>query len=156
MLGITAPMLLIQGDVDRTVDYQSGALADFDNAKNSNRYLLTFRLGGHDIGLSPAPAQMRSSLWDIDWFQDPVWRADRANAINLHFITAFLAVNLKHDTSMNSFLDVPVEVEIPFGEGLPGRVVVLRELDQVVEIYGAVVVCVAGQDEEIEADRRWG
>lgn len=110
MLGITAPMLLIQGDVDRTVDYQSGALADFENARNSNRYLLTFRLGGHDIGLSPAPAQMRSTLWDLDWFQDPVWRAERANAINLHFITAFLAVNLKHDTSMNSFLDVPVEV----------------------------------------------
>ena len=110
MLGITAPMLLIQGDVDRTVDYQSGALADFENARNSNRYLLTFRLGGHDIGLSPAPAQMRGSLWDMDWFVDPIWRPERVNAINLHFITAFLAVNLKHDASMNSFLDVPVEV----------------------------------------------
>ena len=110
MLGITAPMLLIQGDVDRTVDYQSGALADFENARNSNRYLLTFRLGGHDIGLSPAPAQMRGSLWNMDWFVDPIWRPERVNAINLHFITAFLAVNLKHDASMNSFLDVPVEV----------------------------------------------
>jgi alpha-beta hydrolase superfamily lysophospholipase len=109
MLGITAPLLLIQGDVDRTVDYQSGALADFENARNSNRFLLTFHLGGHDIGLSPPPAQMRSNLWDIDWFQDPVWRADRANAINLHFITAFLGANLKHDGGMNSFLDVAVE-----------------------------------------------
>jgi predicted dienelactone hydrolase len=109
LLGITAPLLLIQGDADRTVDYQSGALADFENAKNSDRYLLTFRQAGHDIGLSPAPAQMRTSLWDMDWFEDPVWRADRVNAINLHFITAFLAINLKGDTSMNSFLDVPVE-----------------------------------------------
>ena len=109
LLGITAPLLLIQGDVDLTVDYKTGALADFENARNSNRYLLTFRQAGHDIGLSPAPAQMRGSLWDIDWFQDPIWRADRVNAINLHFITAFLAVELKHDASMNSFLDVPVE-----------------------------------------------
>ena len=109
LLGITAPLLLIQGDADRTVDYQTGALADFENARNSDRYLLTFRQAGHDIGLSPAPAQMRGSLWDLDWFEDPIWRADRVNAINLHFITAFLAVNLKGDTSMRSFLDVPVE-----------------------------------------------
>ncbi len=115
LLGITAPMLLIQGDADLTVDYQTGALADFENARNSNRYLLTFKQAGHDIGLSPAPAQMRGSLWDIDWFQDPIWRADRVNAINLHFITAFLAVQLKHETSMNSFLDVPVE---DAGEGV--------------------------------------
>ena len=115
LLGITAPLLLIQGDADLTVDYKTGALADFENARNSDRYLLTFRQGGHDIGLSPAPAQMRGNLWDIDWFQDPIWRADRVNAINLHFITAFLAVNLKHDASMNSYLDVPVE---DAGEGV--------------------------------------
>ena len=130
LLGITAPLLLIQGDADRTVDYQTGALADFENATNSNRYLLTFRQAGHDIGLSPAPAQMRSSLWDLDWFEDPIWRADRVNAINLHFITAFLAINLKGDTSMNSFLDVPVEdagdgvwnapAETPWGAYSPG------------------------------------
>ena len=29
-------------------------------------------------------------LWDQDWFEDPVWRAERVNAINAHFITAFL------------------------------------------------------------------
>ncbi|MDL2352713.1 MAG: dienelactone hydrolase [Pseudomonadota bacterium] len=109
LLGITAPLLLIQGDADRTVDYQTGALADFENARNSDRYLLTLRQAGHDIGLSPAPAQMRSRLWDMDWFVDPIWRPDRVNAINLHFITAFLAINLKGDTSMRSFLDVPVE-----------------------------------------------
>ena len=130
LLGITAPLLLIQGDADRTVDYQTGALADFENARNSDRYLLTFRQAGHDIGLSPAPAQMRGSLWDLDWFVDPIWRPDRVNAINLHFITAFLAANLKSDTSMNSFLDVPVEdagdgvwsapAETPWGAYSPG------------------------------------
>ncbi len=110
LLGITAPLLLIQGDADRTVDYQTGALADFENARNSDRYLLTYRQAGHSIALSPAPAQMRSSLWDLDWFEDPIWRQDRVNAINLHFITAFLAINLKGNASMSSFLDVPVEI----------------------------------------------
>lgn len=109
LLGITAPMLLIQGDADRTVDYQTGALAVFENASNSNRYLLTFRQAGHNIGLSPAPVKMRGSLWDMDWFVDPIWRPDRVNAINLHFITAFLEIHLKGDASMISFLDVPVE-----------------------------------------------
>ena len=109
LLGITAPLLLIQGDADRTVDYQTGALADFENARNSDRYLLTYRQAGHSIALSPAPAQMRHSLWDLDWFEDPIWRQDRLNAINLHFITAFLAFNLKGDASMSSFLDVPIE-----------------------------------------------
>jgi len=109
LLGITAPMLLIQGDADRTVNYQTGALANFDNAKNSNRYLLTFLQAGHDIGLNPAPVQMHGSLWDMDWFVDPIWRPERVNAINLHFITAFLAIHLKGDASMISFLDVPVK-----------------------------------------------
>ena len=109
LLGITAPLLLIQGDADKTVNYQTGALADFQNARNSDRYLLTYRQAGHSIALSPAPAQMRSSLWDLDWFEDPIWRQDRINAINLHFITAFLAINLNGDASMSSFLDVPVE-----------------------------------------------
>lgn len=107
--GITAPLLLIQGDEDRTVDYRTGALTVFENARKADRYLLTFRLAGHGIGLNPAPAQMRASLWDIDWFEDPIWRADRVNAINLHFITAFLAVNLKGEGSMKSYLDVPIE-----------------------------------------------
>jgi predicted dienelactone hydrolase len=115
LLGITAPLLLIQGDADRTVDYRSGALADFENARNSDRYLLTFRQAGHDIGLNPAPAQMRNSLWDMDWFVDPIWRPERVNAINLHFITAFLAVYLKGDAGMKSFLDVPIE---DAGEGI--------------------------------------
>ena len=128
--GITAPLLLIQGDADRTVDYQTGALADFENTRNSDRYLLTYRQAGHQIALSPAPAQMRSSLWDMDWFEDPIWRQDRVNAINLHFITAFLAINLKGDASMSSFLTVPVEnagdgvwnapADTPWGAYSPG------------------------------------
>lgn len=102
---ITAPLLLIAGDRDQTVDYQTGARAFFDMATNCQRYLLTFRGAGHRIGLGPAPDEMRKRLWDLDWFEDPVWRQDRIVAINLHMITAFLDRYVKDDASRASYLD---------------------------------------------------
>jgi predicted dienelactone hydrolase len=103
---ITAPLLLIQGDKDRTVDYASGARAIFGMASGANRYLLTFKNGGHAMGLNPAPQSMRQTLWNQDWFEDPVWRKERVNAINAHFITAFLDRYLKDDESRAAYLDV--------------------------------------------------
>ena len=108
LLGIHVPLLLIAGDHDRTVDYATGARAIFDGAGNSHRYLLTFKGAGHSIGLNPAPDAMRSRLWDQDWFEDPVWRKERINAINAHFITAFLDVYVKGEAGRASYLDVPV------------------------------------------------
>src|SRR6266403_1980279 len=105
---ITAPLLLIAGDHDRTVDYTTGARAIFDMASGAHRYLLTFKEGGHSIGLSPAPDSMRQRLWDQDWFEDAVWRKERINAINAHFITAFLDRYVKGDESRAAYLDVPV------------------------------------------------
>jgi predicted dienelactone hydrolase len=104
---IDVPLLLISGDKDRTVDYATGALALYDAALNAPRYLLTFEGAGHSIGLNPAPDSMRARLWDQDWFEDPVWRKERINAINAHFITAFLDLYVKDDASRAAYLDVP-------------------------------------------------
>ena len=109
LAALTAPMLLIQGDADPVVDYQQGALAVFKGAVRSNRYLLTYRLAGHAVALNPVPPEMRGSVWDMDWFEDPIWRQDRINAINLHFITAFLAANLRGEADKLAYLNVPVE-----------------------------------------------
>lgn len=106
---ITAPLFLIAGDRDRTVDYKTGARAFFDAASNTNRYLLTFREGGHALGLGPAPAEMREQLWDQDWFEDPVWRKDRIIGVSLHMITAFLDRYVKDDASRSAYLDGLVE-----------------------------------------------
>lgn len=103
--GITVPLLLIAGDHDRTIDYASGARAFFDAAVNSQRYLLTFKGGGHALGLGPAPPEMRQRLWDLDWFEDPVWRKERIVGINLHMITAFLDRYVKDDESRAMYLD---------------------------------------------------
>jgi hypothetical protein len=105
---IRVPLLLIAGDSDRTVDYTTGARAIFDEARGAHRYLLTFKGGGHSIGLSPAPDTMRQKLWDQDWFEDPVWRKERVNAINAHFITAFLDRYVKGDASRAAYLGLPM------------------------------------------------
>ena len=105
LAAITVPLLLIAGDRDFTVDYRSGARAFFDQAVNSNRYLLTFKGAGHRIGLGPAPEEMRSRLWDQDWFEDPVWSAERIVGINLHFITAFLDRYVKQVASRAGYLE---------------------------------------------------
>jgi predicted dienelactone hydrolase len=105
---ITAPLLLIAGDDDRTVDYATGARAIFDMANAAHRYLLTFKGAGHALGLNPVPEGMRQRLWDQDWFEDPVWRKQRINAINAHFITAFLDRYVKDDESREAYLDLPV------------------------------------------------
>ncbi len=102
---IKSPLLLIAGDHDLTVDYTSGARAYFDQAVHSNRYLLTFLGGGHALGLGPAPPEMRTDLWNQDWFEDPVWRKDRLVSISLHFITAFLDRYVKDDASRSAYID---------------------------------------------------
>ena len=109
LAGIAAPLLLIAGDADPVVGYDLAARAFFASAVGTDRYLLTYRMAGHSIALNPVPREMRGSVWDIDWFEDPIWRQDRINAINLHFITAFLAVNLRGEADKLAYLNVPVE-----------------------------------------------
>ena len=104
---LAVPVLLIAGDHDRTVDYLSGARAIFDEAVQAPRYLLTFEGAGHSIGMNPAPAEMRARLWDQDWFEDPVWRKERINAVEAHFISAFLDRYVKGDRSRTPYLEVP-------------------------------------------------
>jgi hypothetical protein len=98
-------LFLIAGDRDHTVDYASGARALLDSATGTTRYLLTFKGGGHALGFGPVPPEMRHRLWDISWFEDPVWRKDRIIGINLHMITAFLDRYVKGDASRAAYLD---------------------------------------------------
>ena len=107
-----------------------GALAFLDQATRANRYLLTYYEGGHALGLGPAPAEMRQSLWNQDWFEDAVWRKERLIGINLHFITAFLDRYVKDDASRSAYLDGLVEessqgaweapAQTPWGAYSPG------------------------------------
>ncbi len=128
---IRAPTLLIAGDRDRLVGYRPGVETLFERETGAARYLLTFHGAGHSIGMNPAPPQMRATLWDQDWFEDPVWRKDRVIAIELHFITAFLDGTVKGQAARHAFLDVPQTESddgvwperpgIPYAAYSPGR-----------------------------------
>lgn len=109
LAGVRAPLLVIAGTADATVGYTNGPEATFKAARNADRYLLAFVGAGHSIGTNPAPAQMRMRLWDFDWFEDPVWRKQRINAISLHFISAFLDWHLKGQDARKAYFAVPGE-----------------------------------------------
>lgn len=109
LAGIHAPLMIVAGTADRTVGYDPGPASIFRDAKGADRYLLSLKGAGHAIGTNPAPDEMHGNVWNFDWFEDRMWRKPRVNAIALHFITAFLDVNLKGDASRSAYLDVPSE-----------------------------------------------
>ena len=106
---VKAPLLVVAGTADRTVGYDPGPAAIFRDAKGSDRWLLALKGAGHAIGTNPAPAEMRGTVWDFDWFEDRMWRKPRVNSIALHFITAFLDFELKGETAKAEYLNVPSE-----------------------------------------------
>jgi hypothetical protein len=105
LTGITAPLFLIAGNHDHSVDYATGARNILETATSTRRYLLTYLGGGHALGFGPVPAEMRHKVWDISWFEDPVWRKERIIGINLHMITAFLDRFVKGDESRAPYID---------------------------------------------------
>ena len=103
--GLAAPTLLIVGSQDKTVSY-AAVRSIFERAVGAPRDLLVLKEAGHSIGMDAAPASMRAALWDQDWFEDPVWRKERVIGVELHFITAFLDLNVKGDRSRAGYLDL--------------------------------------------------
>ena len=102
-----APILIIAGDQDETVGF-ARIKAAFQGLVHAPRRLLVLREAGHSIGMNPAVAADYDRLWDLDWFEDPVWRKDRVIGVSLHMITAFLDLNVKGDTAKAAYLD-PVQ-----------------------------------------------
>jgi predicted dienelactone hydrolase len=106
LAGITAPTLFLVGGQDHVVGYDPGVKTLWEQEIHAPRYLLTFQNGGHSIGMDPAPGSMRGRLWDLDWWEDPVWRKERVIGIELHVITAFLDRYVAHDAAGGADLDV--------------------------------------------------
>jgi predicted dienelactone hydrolase len=103
---LRTPALFIVGDQDKLVGYSPGVKSIFEGAVNAPRYMLVYKNGAHSIGMNGAPDTMRSKLWDLDWFEDPVWRKERVIGVNLHMITAFLDLYVKGDRSRAAYLDL--------------------------------------------------
>ena len=118
---LKTPLMVIAGDRDRTVGYADGVRTVFEQTVHADRYLLVFQNGGHNIGMNAAPAEMRSRLWDFDWFEDPVWSKARTAGIQQHMITAFLDLWVKGDETRTAYLnvDVPISNDTKWPTGGP-------------------------------------
>lgn len=129
LANISVPALIIAGNQDDVVDFDQGVSWLFDNAKSSNRHLLVYREARHNIAgnaiTDPAfPANQDFST--VEYIREPVWRTERLNAINQHFITAFLDLHLKGDADKASYLNPTAQDsnnsswELSLGEQLNG------------------------------------
>jgi len=105
MKRLKVPLMVIAGDQDDVSGYAEGIRWVFDNATGADRHLLLYRNARHNVGGNPSPAEARGSFKFREMFDEPVWRTDRINAINQHFMTAFLNRHLKDDSAAAAFLE---------------------------------------------------
>ena len=104
--GIEVPSLWIAGELDDVAGY-SAIVSLFDNAVNSERYLLTYENALHNVAPNPPPAVVRNFA-DYERYSEPAWDEARINNINQHFVTAFLGQYLKAE-DFSAYLQPAVE-----------------------------------------------
>ncbi len=123
---ITAPTLVIDGDQDDIVNFKQGVSWIFDQLTGTDRHMLVFRDARHNIIGNPVPSTSKTAFPVIEFMNEPVWRQERINMINQHFIRAFLDLHLKGDKSKAAYLNLPTEVAgdgdwpTGFGESVGG------------------------------------
>ncbi len=107
--GIRVPTFYLAGSVDSVAGYENGTRAIFNNAINSDRYLLTFRNAGHNAG---APIPLPLEIIDSDdktgagHYTDPVWDTVRMNNVMDHFATAWFDYHLKGMREKQAYLEL--------------------------------------------------
>lgn len=104
--GFAKPVLMIDGDQDDIVDAKHGVSWIFSHMASNQRHFLLYQNARHNVGGNPPPPEADNDFTTREYFAEPVWRTERINAINQHFITAFLDLQLKGDTAKSVFLDV--------------------------------------------------
>jgi predicted dienelactone hydrolase len=104
------PLLLIGGDQDDVVSFRDGISRLFGGARSSDRYLLVYREAAHNIAGNPVALPVGADFPSIEYVSDPVWRKERIEAINQHFIRAFLDLWLKNNSASRAYLDVPTRI----------------------------------------------
>jgi predicted dienelactone hydrolase len=109
LAGINVPTFYLAGDADTTAGYEEGTRAIFENAVNSDRYLLTFKSAGHSAGAPyPLPVEIINSgdPTGAGHYTDPVWDTVRMNNIMDHFATAYFDHMLKNKEGRISYLQL--------------------------------------------------
>jgi alpha-beta hydrolase superfamily lysophospholipase len=110
LASIKIPTLMIDGDQDDIVNFGEGVRWLYDGLGGTDRYLLVYREARHNVAGNPVDLGQNPSMESIGYAREPVWRQERINQINQHFVTAFLDFTLKGDAAKRKFLDVPTPV----------------------------------------------
>lgn len=124
---VKTPALLIVGNQDDVVNYDEGVSWLFDNMKGTNRQMLVYREARHNIVGNDFETDPDTIFSALEFLKEPVWRSDRINAINQHFVTAFLDWKLKGDEDKANYLNVPTvdsnkgDWPVDFAEQLNGK-----------------------------------
>ncbi len=109
LAGINVPTFYLAGDADTVAGYENGTRAIYENAVNSDRYLLTYKNAGHNAGAPyPVPVEILNSEdgTGAGHYSDPVWDNVRMNNIMDHFATAYFDHYLKQLEGRTSYLEV--------------------------------------------------
>ncbi|WP_108810915.1 alpha/beta hydrolase [Sphingorhabdus sp. Alg231-15] len=132
---IEKPILVVTGNQDDVVNYEEGVKWLFENMTGSDRYMLVYREARHNIVGNEFDLDTDTNFTTAEFLKEPVWRSDRLNAINQHFVTAFLDMTLKDDASKADYLNVPntnsndSKWPIGFGEQLNGKMADSEQAD---------------------------
>jgi predicted dienelactone hydrolase len=81
---VDVPLFIMVGDADTVAHYETGSLPIFEQAVNSDRYLLTLYGAEHDIAPNLPPHDDGAD-----------WKSARWNNIAQHFVTAFMGRHLQ-------------------------------------------------------------
>ena len=114
--GIKVPSFFIVGNQDRTANYD-GVDFLFQNVVNSDRYILIYQNGIHEVAVNPPPPIAENYFREYIHYQEPAWDNRRCNNINQHFITAFLGIHLKGMDEYQPYLDlIPISNDADPGD----------------------------------------
>ena len=97
--------MFIVGNQDRTAIY-GGVKYLFENAVNSDSYMLVYQNGIHEVAVNSPPPIAEEYFLEYIHYQEPAWDNRRCNNINQHFITAFLGIHLKGTGEYQDSLDL--------------------------------------------------
>jgi predicted dienelactone hydrolase len=111
---IKMPVLVVGGDHDDVADFGHGISWIYDNLTGADRSMLVYREARHNIFNDAVAVKETTDFQTLEYFTEPVWRTERINAINAHFVTAFLDRTLKGDKTKAAYLELPTAIA---GEG---------------------------------------
>lgn len=117
LAGLRVPSLIVAGSKDDVSGYENGIRKIWEEAKGTDRLLLTFDNANHNAGAPmPAPAESfafseKLGFAPFEHYADPVWDSVRMNNILQHFSTAFLGLHLGENAEMTRYLELVPRAE---------------------------------------------